>query len=324
MGRSNSANCLVRHDSRTAPRMAACSAAAPGVADQPDRLRGRFFRQNLNGTDLIPAFLAAETAPRTLFLLGAKPGIAEAAARNLTLLYPQHRVVGVRHGYFAAAETAEVVAAIKRAGVSNKEFSFFGSEDEFMHVAAKTPRSNCVMDHGKLTDHNGKTVDFRNVILIMTTNAGAAEASKQAIGFGGTGERSGDDEEAIKRLFTPEFRNRLDSVIPFAGLAPEIIAKVVDKFVGELEAQLADRGVLIELTPEATTVVVRGSAGPRAVIEVRLTPERVASILGKTPMGRFGEAKELIGASLLLASDAGSFVTGAEIVVDGGFAAMSI
>jgi len=110
-----------------------------------------------------------------------------------------------------------------------------------------------VMDHGKLTDHNGKTVDFRNVILIMTTNAGAAEASKQAIGFGGTGERTGDDEEAIKRLFTPEFRNRLDAVIPFAGLAPEIIAKVVDKFVGELEAQLADRGVRIEMTPEAKT-----------------------------------------------------------------------
>ncbi|MGE5537201.1 MAG: ATP-dependent Clp protease ATP-binding subunit ClpA [Gemmatimonas sp.] len=110
-----------------------------------------------------------------------------------------------------------------------------------------------VMDHGKLTDHNGKTVDFRNVILIMTTNAGAAEASKQAIGFGGTGERTGDDEEAIKRLFTPEFRNRLDAVIPFAGLAPEIIAKVVEKFVGELEAQLADRGVRIEMSPEAKT-----------------------------------------------------------------------
>ena len=108
-----------------------------------------------------------------------------------------------------------------------------------------------VMDHGKLTDHNGKTVDFRNVILIMTTNAGASDAAKHAIGFGGTGERTGDDQEAIKRLFTPEFRNRLDAVIPFAGLAPEIIAKVVDKFVGDLEAQLADRGVLIELTAEA-------------------------------------------------------------------------
>jgi ATP-dependent Clp protease ATP-binding subunit ClpA len=108
-----------------------------------------------------------------------------------------------------------------------------------------------VMDHGKLTDHNGKNVDFRNVILIMTTNAGASDAAKHAIGFGGTGERTGDDEEAIKRLFTPEFRNRLDAVIPFSGLAPEIIAKVVDKFVGELEAQLADRGVRIEMSPEA-------------------------------------------------------------------------
>jgi ATP-dependent Clp protease ATP-binding subunit ClpA len=108
-----------------------------------------------------------------------------------------------------------------------------------------------VMDHGKLTDHSGKVVDFRNVILIMTTNAGASEAAKRAIGFGGTGERTGDDEEAIKRLFTPEFRNRLDAVIPFSGLEPDIIAKVVDKFVGDLEAQLADRGVRIEMTPEA-------------------------------------------------------------------------
>ena len=73
-----------------------------------------------------------------------------------------------------------------------------------------------VMDHGKLTDHNGKQVDFRNVILIMTTNAGAAEMSKSAIGFGKT-QRVGEDEEAIKRMFTPEFRNRLDAVIPFAG-----------------------------------------------------------------------------------------------------------
>ena len=110
-----------------------------------------------------------------------------------------------------------------------------------------------VMDHGKLTDHNGKTVDFRNVILIMTTNAGAAEASKQAIGFGGTGERSGDDEEAIKRLFTPEFRNRLDAVVGFARLKPETIHRVVDKFVLELERQLADRHVAISVSDEART-----------------------------------------------------------------------
>ncbi|HYE52741.1 MAG TPA: AAA family ATPase, partial [Azospirillaceae bacterium] len=107
-----------------------------------------------------------------------------------------------------------------------------------------------VMDHGKLTDHNGKTVDFRNVILIMTTNAGASDMAKPAIGFG-SGIRTGDDQEAINRMFTPEFRNRLDAVIPFAGLTQEIIARVVDKFVMELEAQLSDRGVTIELTDEA-------------------------------------------------------------------------
>jgi ATP-dependent Clp protease ATP-binding subunit ClpA len=107
-----------------------------------------------------------------------------------------------------------------------------------------------VMDHGKLTDHNGKQIDFRNVILIMTSNAGAAEMSKEAIGFGRI-EREGEDEEAIKRLFTPEFRNRLDAVIPFAGLSPEIILQVVEKFVLELEVQLADRNVTLELTPAA-------------------------------------------------------------------------
>ncbi len=108
-----------------------------------------------------------------------------------------------------------------------------------------------VMDHGKLTDHNGKKVDFRNVILIMTTNAGASEMAKPAMGFGRT-KREGDDEEAINRMFSPEFRNRLDAVIPFASLPPEVIARVVEKFVFQLEAQLGDRNITIELTEEAT------------------------------------------------------------------------
>jgi ATP-dependent Clp protease ATP-binding subunit ClpA len=103
-----------------------------------------------------------------------------------------------------------------------------------------------VMDHGRLTDHNGKNVDFRNVILIMTTNAGAADMAKEAIGIGRT-KREGDDEEAIKRMFTPEFRNRLDATIAFAGLSPEIVSLVVDKFVMQLEVQLEDRNVTIEL-----------------------------------------------------------------------------
>ena len=108
-----------------------------------------------------------------------------------------------------------------------------------------------VMDHGKLTDHNGKKIDFRNIVLIMTTNAGASDAARDAIGFG-RGKRDGEDEEAIKKLFTPEFRNRLDAVIAFAPLSRETIDKVVEKFVLELEGQLADRDVTFELTAEAT------------------------------------------------------------------------
>jgi ATP-dependent Clp protease ATP-binding subunit ClpA len=108
-----------------------------------------------------------------------------------------------------------------------------------------------VMDHGKLTDHNGKQVDFRNVILIMTTNAGASEMAKAAIGFGHS-RRTGDDEEAINRLFTPEFRNRLDATIAFGALPPPVVHQVVQKFVLQLEAQLADRGVTFELDEKAT------------------------------------------------------------------------
>jgi ATP-dependent Clp protease ATP-binding subunit ClpA len=107
-----------------------------------------------------------------------------------------------------------------------------------------------VMDNGKLTDHNGRTVDFRNVILIMTSNAGAMEMSKSAIGFG-RDRREGEDTAAIERTFTPEFRNRLDAVISFAPLGKEIITRVVEKFVLQLEAQLMDRNVTIELTPAA-------------------------------------------------------------------------
>ena len=107
-----------------------------------------------------------------------------------------------------------------------------------------------VMDNGTLTDSNGKKIDFRNVILIMTTNAGASDAAKNSIGFG-RGKREGEDSEAIKKLFTPEFRNRLDATIPFAGLSQPIIERVVEKFVLQLEAQLSDRNVTIEMTDAA-------------------------------------------------------------------------
>ena len=115
-----------------------------------------------------------------------------------------------------------------------------------------------VMDHGKMTDHNGKTVDFRNVILIMTTNAGASDLAKEAVGFGRT-QRSGDDTEAINRMFSPEFRNRLDAIIAFAGLSKKIISRVVEKFIMQLEVQLGDRNVSIEISEEARSWI--GSKG---------------------------------------------------------------
>jgi ATP-dependent Clp protease ATP-binding subunit ClpA len=113
-----------------------------------------------------------------------------------------------------------------------------------------------IMDHGRLTDHNGKQVNFRNVILIMTTNAGAADLARQAFGFTRS-KREGDDVEAINRTFSPEFRNRLDSVITFAHLNEDVISKVVEKFVLQLEAQLADRDVTIELTDPASKWLIK-------------------------------------------------------------------
>ena len=113
-----------------------------------------------------------------------------------------------------------------------------------------------IMDYGKLTDHNGKKVDFRNVVLIMTTNAGAADLARPPVGFGRT-RREGDDAEAIERLFSPEFRNRLDAIVSFAPLSRDTVGHVVDKFMAELGAQLADRGVTVELADEARDWLAR-------------------------------------------------------------------
>jgi ATP-dependent Clp protease ATP-binding subunit ClpA len=108
-----------------------------------------------------------------------------------------------------------------------------------------------VMDNGQLTDTNGKKIDFRNVIMIMTTNAGAADAARFQIGFAG-GKKSDETDQAIKRMFSPEFRNRLDATVMFGGLTPEIIDRVVEKFILQLEAQLADRGVTFDVDADAT------------------------------------------------------------------------
>jgi ATP-dependent Clp protease ATP-binding subunit ClpA len=106
------------------------------------------------------------------------------------------------------------------------------------------------MDHGKLTDHHGKTVDFRNVVLVMTTNAGAADMARQGIGFGDVSKEDASDE-AVKKMFTPEFRNRLDAIVPFAYLGQETVSRVVDKFILKLELQLAEQNVHIQFDGDA-------------------------------------------------------------------------
>jgi MoxR-like ATPase len=125
-----------------------------------------------------------------------------------------------------------------------------------------------VMDHATLTDNNGRKADFRNVILIMTTNAGAGQMSRQALGFGREGPDLGKGKEAIERLFSPEFRNRLDATIPFAALTPEVVERVVDKFVTELDLQLAEKKVDLEVTP-----AVRAWLAERARRHLRRPPD---------------------------------------------------
>jgi ATP-dependent Clp protease ATP-binding subunit ClpA len=132
-----------------------------------------------------------------------------------------------------------------------------------------------IMDHGKLTDHHGKSVDFRNVILIMTTNAGASDMASEGIGFGNVSKEDAS-EEAVKRMFTPEFRNRLDAIVPFGYLPTDVVARVVDKFVLQLELQLADRNVHIELDDEARKW---------------LTERGYDKLYGARPMGRLVQEK---------------------------------
>ena len=132
-----------------------------------------------------------------------------------------------------------------------------------------------VMDNGKLTDHHGKTVDFRNVVVIMTTNAGASDMAKEGIGFGNVSKEDAGDE-AVKKMFTPEFRNRLDAIVPFAYLPPAVVARVVEKFILELELQLADQNVDISLDEDATAW---------------LTERGYDKLYGARPMGRLIQEK---------------------------------
>ncbi|MBL0769039.1 ATP-dependent Clp protease ATP-binding subunit ClpA [Sphingopyxis sp. XHP0097] len=154
-----------------------------------------------------------------------------------------------------------------------------------------------VMDNGRLTDHHGKTVDFRNVILIMTTNAGASDMARESIGFGNA-TREDAQEEAVKKMFTPEFRNRLDAIVPFGYLPPEVVARVVDKFILELELQLADRNVHIQLDDAAREW---------------LTAKGYDKLYGARPMGRLiqEKIKQPLAEELLF----GKLVHGGEVKV---------
>ncbi|MEE9433168.1 MAG: ATP-dependent Clp protease ATP-binding subunit ClpA [Sphingorhabdus sp.] len=155
-----------------------------------------------------------------------------------------------------------------------------------------------VMDNGRLTDHHGKTVDFRNVILIMTTNAGASDMAKEGIGFGNNISKEDAGDEAVKKMFTPEFRNRLDAIVPFNYLPPKVVARVVDKFILQLELQLADQNVHIKFDDDARKW---------------LTDRGYDRLYGARPMGRLlqEKIKQPLAEELLF----GKLVNGGEVAV---------
>ena len=154
-----------------------------------------------------------------------------------------------------------------------------------------------VMDNGRLTDQHGKSVDFRNVILIMTTNAGASDMARETVGFGNL-TREGEDEQAVQKMFTPEFRNRLDAIVPFGYLPTDVVARVVEKFILQLELQLADRGVHIKLDDDA---------------KAWLTTKGYDKLYGARPMGRLiqEKVKQPLAEELLF----GKLVHGGEVTV---------
>jgi ATP-dependent Clp protease ATP-binding subunit ClpA len=151
-----------------------------------------------------------------------------------------------------------------------------------------------VMDHGTLTDNNGKKADFRNVVLIMTSNAGAREMSATPIGFGNPG--GGTPKQAVEKTFSPEFRNRLDAIIPFQSLTEEVMVRVVDKFIAELKERLADKTVTLLLSPAARRhLAVRGYSpafGARPL--ARLIQEEVGDVIaGEILFGRLSKGGEV-------------------------------
>ncbi len=159
-----------------------------------------------------------------------------------------------------------------------------------------------VMDHGKLTDHNGRVVDFRNAVLILTTNAGAVEQSRAALGFA-RDRREGEDIQAIEKLFPPEFRNRLDAIISFDPLAEETVIRVVEKFIVQLEGQLIERNVSIEISEDAALWMARKGYDSRMGARplARLIQERVKQPLADEIL--FGKLRKGGTVTINLADD---------------------
>jgi ATP-dependent Clp protease ATP-binding subunit ClpA len=155
-----------------------------------------------------------------------------------------------------------------------------------------------VMDHGTLTDNNGRKADFRNVVIIMTTNAGAAELSKTSMGFTAA-KQAGDEMAEIKRLFTPEFRNRLDAIISFQALTTEIIMRVVDKFLMQLEDQLHEKKVDINFSPKLKEYLAKKGFDP---------------LMGARPMARL--IQDTIRSALADELLFGRLVGGGRVTVD--------
>ena len=156
-----------------------------------------------------------------------------------------------------------------------------------------------VMDHATLTDNQGREADFRHVTLIMTSNAGARQMAAKAIGFGG--ERAGDGSREVEKLFSPEFRNRLDEIVRFANLGSDVMRKVVDKFVVEMKAQLLERKIDLELTAAALE---------------RLAEKGYEPDFGARPLGRLiqREIKDSLSDEVLF----GRLAKGGKVVVDAG------
>jgi ATP-dependent Clp protease ATP-binding subunit ClpA len=155
-----------------------------------------------------------------------------------------------------------------------------------------------IMDHGSLTDNNGRSSDFRHVVLIMTSNVGARDLSRRMPGFN-QGERFGDSDEAFKRLFSPEFRNRLDAKVDFAPLDPRVMGQIVDKFIAELQAQLADRKVTLTLSETARALLAEKGFDP---------------LNGARPLGRV--IQDLVKRPLTDELLFGKLVAGGQVKVD--------